>query len=476
MYVQTKAPVKLLTDAEATDVPETDVPEELRRKVLHLPNIPESDVIRHFTRLASMNFGVDNGPYPLGSCTMKYNPKYADRVASLQSFTDVHPYQDGSTVQGTLEMMYEMERKLAKIAGMDSVTLQPAAGAHGEFAAMLIVKKYHEKNGEERNEVIVPDSAHGTNPASAALAGYKVIEIPSAADGSVNMDALKAAISKRTAAFMLTNPNTLGIFDRNIKEIAKIVHGAGALMYYDGANLNAIMGVTTPGDMDFDIVHFNIHKTFASPHGGGGPGSGPVGVKNKLMPYLPSPVIRKIKDKYVLEDNGELSIGKVRAFYGNVNVILRGYAYILRMGSEGLKEATIKAVLNSNYLKELIKGVYEIPYGNLKKHEFVASASRLRKEKGIKALDVAKRMIDHGIHPPTIYFPMLVDEAMMIEPTEDCSKEDLDKMAEVLIKIANEDPKTVIGAPYNSSVSRVDETKAVKDSIFSVRYLNKKRQ
>ena len=476
MYVQTKAPVKILADAEAIKVPATDVPKELKRDTLSLPNVPESDVVRHYTRLASMNFGVDNGPYPLGSCTMKYNPKYADRVASLQSFADVHPYQDESTIQGTLEMMYDMECKLAKIAGMDSVTLHPAAGAHGEFAAMLIVKKYHEKNGEERNEVIVPDSAHGTNPASAALAGYKVIEIPSASDGSVNMDALNAAISKRTAAFMLTNPNTLGIFDKNIKEIAKIVHGAGALMYYDGANLNAIMGVTTPGDMDFDIVHFNIHKTFASPHGGGGPGSGPVGVKKELIPYLPSPVIRKIKDRYVLEDNGELSIGKVRAFYGNVNVVLRGYAYILRMGSEGLKEATVKAVLNSNYLKELIKDVYEIPYGDLKKHEFVASASNLKKEKGIKALDVAKRMIDHGIHPPTIYFPMLVDEAMMIEPTEDCSKDDLDKMAEVLIKIANEDPKIVLGAPYNSSVSRVDETKAVKDSVFSVRYLKKKRQ
>jgi glycine dehydrogenase subunit 2 len=308
------------------------------------------------------------------------------------------------------------------------------------------------------------------------MAGFKVIEIPSGEDGSVNVDALKAAVSKKTAAFMLTNPNTLGIFEPNIKEIAKIIHNAGALMYYDGANMNAIMGVTSPGAMDFDIVHFNIHKTFASPHGGGGPGSGPVGVKKELAKFLPSPVIKKTAKGFILKDNGKDSIGKVRAFYGNINVILRGYAYILRMGSEGLKEATVRAVLNSNYLKELIKDVYDIPYNDLKKHEFVASASKLKNAKGIKAMDIAKRMIDHGIHPPTVYFPMLVDEALMIEPTEDCSKEDLDRMAEVLISIAKEDPAVVLGAPYNSSVNRVDETKAAKDSIFSVRYAKKKRQ
>ena len=476
MYVQTRAPTPVITETEATKVPNTDVPKELKRKELFLPNLPESEVIRHYTRLASMNFGVDNGPYPLGSCTMKYNPKYADRVASLNTFADLHPYQDASTVQGILEMMHDMESKLAAIAGMDSVTLQPAAGAHGEFTAMLIVKAYHESRNEERDEVIVPDSAHGTNPASAALAGYKVIEIPSSPDGSVNIDALKASVSKRTAAFMLTNPNTLGIFERNIKKIAKIVHDAGALMYYDGTNLNAIMGITTPGDMDFDIVHFNIHKTFASPHGGGGPGSGPVGVKKELAAYLPSPVIKKVNGKYVLKDNGKLSIGKVRSFYGNVNVVLRGYAYILRMGSAGLKDATVRAVLNSNYLKELLKAEYEIPYGDLKKHEFVASASRLKKEKGIRAMDIAKRMIDFGVHPPTIYFPMLVEESMMFEPTEDCSKEDLDNMADVLIKIAKEDPKIVMSAPHNSSVSRVDETKAAKDAVLSTGYLRKKRQ
>jgi glycine dehydrogenase subunit 2 len=474
MFVQSRQPTKLIIGPEPTKVGDTHVPKELARETLCLPNIPESEVVRHYTRLASMNFGVDNGPYPLGSCTMKYNPKYADRLASLPKFTDMHPYQDVSTIQGILELMFNMERKLSAISGMDAVTLQPAAGAHGEHTAMLMVKAYHDSKGEKRDEVIVPDSAHGTNPASAAMAGFKVIEIPSAPDGSVDINALKAAVSSKTAAFMLTNPNTLGIFDKNIKEIAKTVHAAGALMYYDGANLNAIMGITTPGDMEFDIVHFNVHKTFAAPHGGGGPGSGPVGVKRRLAPFLPSPIIKKVQDKYVLDPGEKQSIGKVRAFYGNINVILRGYAYIVRMGSDGLKNAAVKAVLNSNYLKELIKDVYEIPYGDLKKHEFVASASKLKNEKGIKALDIAKRMIDHGIHPPTIYFPMLVDEAMMFEPTEDCSAEDLKRIADVLKAIAEEDPEVVMNAPKNSSVSRVDETKAAKDAITSVRYMNRK--
>ena len=471
MYIQTKAPVKLITITDATKVTGTDVPDELKRDVLHLPNIPESDAVRHYTRLASMNFGIDNGPYPLGSCTMKYNPKYADRIVSMAKANDIHPYQDADTVQGMLEMMYDMERKLAAITGMDAFTLQPAAGAHGEFTAMLMVKAYHESRGETRDEVVIPDSAHGTNPASAAMLGFKVIEIPSGPDGSVDIDALKATVSKRTAAFMLTNPNTLGMFEKNIKEVADAVHGSGALMYYDGANLNAIMGVTTPGKMNFDVVHVNVHKTFGAPHGGGGPGSGPIGVKKRLIPFLPSPVIRKAGEKYVMEDNGELSIGKVKAFYGNVLVVLRGYSYILRMGTEGLSDATMRAVLNSNYLKECIKDVYEVPFGDLKKHEFVASASNLKKERGIRALDIAKRMIDHGIHPPTIYFPMLVEESMMFEPTEDCSLEELDNMAAVLKEIATEDPAVVMSAPHNSSVSRVDETKAAKDAILSTRYM-----
>jgi len=476
MYVQTKAPTKLITETEATKVPDTDVPDVLKRDLLFIPNIPESDVVRHYTRLASMNFGVDNGPYPLGSCTMKYNPKYADRIASMGKASDIHPYQDAATVQGTLEMMYDMERKLASITGMDAFTLQPAAGAHGEFTAMLMVKAYHDSRGENRDEVVIPDSAHGTNPASAAMLGFKVIEIPSGPDGSVDIDALRSAVSERTAAFMLTNPNTLGMFEKNIKEVAKAVHDAGALMYYDGANLNAIMGITTPGKMDFDVVHVNVHKTFGAPHGGGGPGSGPVGVKKMLMPFLPSPLIKKDGERYSMEDNGKLSIGKVKAFYGNIAVVLRGYAYILRKGTDGLSDATVRAVLNSNYLKECIKDVYDVPYGDLKKHEFVASASKLRKEKGIKALDVAKRMIDHGIHPPTIYFPMLVEESMMFEPTEDCSLDDLNNMADVLRKIASEDPGIVLNAPYNTSVSRVDETKAAKDAILSTRYLRNRNE
>ena len=476
MYVQTKAPTKLITETEATKVPDTDVPDVLKRDLLFIPNIPESDVVRHYTRLASMNFGVDNGPYPLGSCTMKYNPKYADRIVSMGKASDIHPYQDAATVQGTLEMMYDMERKLASITGMDAFTLQPAAGAHGEFTAMLMVKAYHDSRGENRDEVVIPDSAHGTNPASAAMLGFKVIEIPSGPDGSVDIDALRSAVSERTAAFMLTNPNTLGMFEKNIKEVAKAVHDAGALMYYDGANLNAIMGITTPGKMDFDVVHVNVHKTFGAPHGGGGPGSGPVGVKKMLMPFLPSPLIKKDGERYSMEDNGKLSIGKVKAFYGNIAVVLRGYAYILRKGTDGLSDATVRAVLNSNYLKECIKDVYDVPYGDLKKHEFVASASKLRKEKGIKALDVAKRMIDHGIHPPTIYFPMLVEESMMFEPTEDCSMDDLNNMADVLRKIASEDPGIVMNAPYNTSVSRVDETKAAKDAILSTRYLRNRNE
>ena len=465
----------LMANAVPIEVGRTDVPSELKRETICLPSVPESEVIRYYTKLAAMNFGTDSGPYPLGSCTMKHNPKYADRASSIGTFANVHPRQDESTTQGMLALMYDMEQKLSAIAGMDAFTLQPAAGAHGEHTAMLMVRSYHEGNGETRDEVIVPDSAHGTNPASAAMAGYKVIEIPSASDGTVDLDALRAAVSNRTAAFMLTNPNTLGIFDGNIREMSKIVHGVGALMYYDGANLNAIMGITTPGDMGFDVVHFNIHKTFAAPHGGGGPGSGPVGVKKKLMPFLPSPVIKKNGERYELTQP-EKSIGKMRSFCGNINVVLRGYSYILRMGSEGLKNATAGAVLNSNYLKELLKDSYDIPYNDLKKHEFVASASNLKKEKGVKAMDVAKRMIDFNIHPPTVYFPMLVDEALMFEPTEDCSEEDLNRMAEVLIGIANEDPDVVINAPYTSSVTRVDETKAAKDMILSARYLREKEK
>ena len=346
-----------------------------------LPNVPERAVVKHYINLSQMNFGVDNGLYPLGSCTMKYNPKYCDPLAALPSVTSVHPYQEEETVQGSLRLIYELERALCKISGMDAVTLQPAAGAQGEFTGMLIAKAYHE-NGGTRNEVIVPDTAHGTNPSSAAMAGFNVIEIPSNSDGCVDLDALRSVLSERTAAFMITNPNTLGIFEDRIQEMARLVHESGALLYYDGANFNAILGHTSPGLMDFDIVHFNLHKTFATPHGGGGPGAGPVGVRAHLEPFLPVPRVMKMGDRYQLDYERQDSIGKVRSFYGNFAVLVRAYAYILRQGGDGLREVSQRAVLNSNYLRQRLQGVYELPYRELRKHEFVVSAKRLTDGEG----------------------------------------------------------------------------------------------
>jgi len=450
------------------------LPPGMARGCICLPELPESEVVRHFTALSCMNFGTDNGPYPLGSCTMKYNPKYADRIASLADAVDVHPYQPEGTVQGSLQILHEMEKALCAIGGVDAVTLQPAAGAHGEHTSMLIVRAFHRHHGQDRDEIIIPDSAHGTNPASAAMAGFKVIEIPSSPDGCVDLEALSSALSERTAAMMLTNPNTLGIFERRITQVAEMVHSAGALLYYDGANLNAIMGYSTPGAMDFDIVHFNVHKTFASPHGGGGPGAGPVGVKAFLEPFLPYPRVACQDGVYRLDCDRPLSIGKVSSFQGNFGVLLRGYAYILRKGGDGLKQASERAVLNSNYLKERLKGAYHIPFGDLKKHEFVASAAALKQSKGIKAMDVAKMMMDYGLHPPTVYFPMLVEEALMIEPTEDESKETLDRMADVLLAIAESDAEKASSAPSSTAASRVDETKAARDAVLSSRYRRRK--
>jgi glycine dehydrogenase subunit 2 len=476
MFRQAVFPRQLMADGEERTVTGVEglLPPGMSRSSIRLPEKSESEVVRHFTALSNMNFGTDNGPYPLGSCTMKYNPKYADRIAHLADAVDVHPYQPEGTVQGSLQIMHEMEKALCSIGGVDAVTLQPAAGAHGEHTSMLIVRAFHRHNGQERDEVIIPDSAHGTNPASAAMAGFKLIEIPSSEDGCVDLEALEAALSERTAAMMLTNPNTLGIFERQITRVAEMVHAAGALLYYDGANLNAIMGYSTPGDMDFDIVHFNVHKTFASPHGGGGPGAGPVGVKSFLEPFLPSPRVVEQDGIYSLDRERPLSIGKVSTFQGNFGVILRGYAYILRQGGDGLKRATEGAVLNSNYLKERLKAAYDIPYGDLKKHEFVASAASLKERRGIRAMDVAKMMMDHGLHPPTVYFPMLVEEALMIEPTEDESKETLDMMAEVLLRIAGSDSETAAAAPSSTTVTRVDETKAARDAILSTRYQRRK--
>ncbi len=474
MYRQARYDRKLIlergggTDFSLPAEEESPVPEEMRREELELPNVPEREVVKHYTNLSQMNFGVDNGFYPLGSCTMKYNPKYADRLASLTQVTDLHPYQPEETLQGALRLMYGLQESLAEIGGMDAVSLQPAAGAHGEFTGMLLAKAYHTHNEGSRDEVIIPDTAHGTNPASAAMAGFEVIEIPSTDDGCVDLDALESAISEDTAAFMITNPNTLGIFEHEVIEMADIVHDYGALLYYDGANLNAVMGYTNPGMMDFDIMHFNLHKTFATPHGGGGPGAGPVGVAEELTPFLPIPRIVEHNGQYSLDYDRPLSIGKVRSFYGNFAVLVRAYAYILRKGGNGLKKVTERAVLNSNYLKEKLKQEYDVPFKDLKKHEFVASAKGL-KEKGVRALDVGKAILDYGMHAPTIYFPSLVEEALMIEPTETENRETLDQYARAMICIANEDPEAIRSAPESTSSSRVDEVYAARKAYLSWR-------
>ena len=452
------------------DVYHSSIPDKLRRK--HPPNIPnleEQQVVRHFFRLSQMNYGIENGMYPLGSCTMKYNPKICEDIASWREFTDIHPYQGESTVQGTLEMLYELEAMLKEITGMDAFSFQPAAGAHGEFLGMLLVRAYHEFNGDpDRKEVIIPDTAHGTNPASAKMAGFDVIEIPSNNEGTVDLEALRKTLSDKTAALMLTNPNTLGIFETDILEIEKMVHDAGALLYYDGANLNAILGKARPGDMGFDIVHLNLHKTFATPHGGGGPGAGPVGVKEDLEKFLPVPRIKKDGKRYVLDYDKPYSIGKIRDFYGNIEVCIKAYVYLLMMG-KSLKEVAEISVLNSNYMKEKLKrsGFYELPYKDLRKHEFVVSCEKLLREKGIRALDVAKRLLDYGMHPPTIYFPLIVKEALMIEPTETETKEDIDAYVDALISIAKEDPEVVRSAPSKTPVKRVDEASAAKNPVLT---------
>lgn len=448
------------------------LPKELVRQELNMPDLPEREVVKHFVNLSQMNFGVDNGLYPLGSCTMKYNPKVCDDIVSWPSVTDIHPLQDPATIQGALRLMYELEQLLAEIGGVDAVTLQPAAGAHGEYTGIQIVRAYHESRGETRKEVILPDTAHGTNPASAAMVGYDVLDLPSK-DGCVDLDALKAAVSKDTAAFMLTNPNTLGIFEKDVVEIAGIVHDAGALLYYDGANLNAIMGKTSPGKMNFDIVHFNLHKTFAAPHGGGGPGSGPVGVNKKLEEFLPIPRIVKRGEEYGLDYDRPKSIGKVRAFFGNYAVLVRAYAYIRMLGGEGLVSVSENAVLNSNYLKELLKDDFELPFGDLRKHEFVLSGRPL-KAKGLKTMDFAKRLLDYGFHAPTVYFPLIVDEAIMIEPTETETRETLDSFAMACKAILKEDPEILRTAPHNTARRRLNEAKAARDVILSWREYEKR--
>jgi glycine dehydrogenase subunit 2 len=447
------------------------LPASLQRKtIVDIPDLDETQVMRHYFRLSQMNFGIESGIYPLGSCTMKYNPKICEEISRWEQFTLLHPYQDESTTQGTLQMMYELEQMLCEITGMDRFTLQPAAGAQGEFTGLLIARAYHEQNkGFNRDEVILPDTSHGTNPASAAMAGYKVVEIPSTKEGTVDLEMLDKVLSEKTACFMLTNPNTLGIFESDIEAIARLVHKAGALLYYDGANMNAIMGKARPGDMGFDIVHLNLHKTFSTPHGGGGPGSGPVGVKKALERFLPVPRIIKKKETYFFDYDHPDSIGKIKAAYGNVSVMLKAYIYILLMGGNGLKEASEIAVLNANYMKKKLvdSNLFDLPYKELRKHEFVLSCERLLSTKGIRALDVGKRLLDYGLHPPTVYFPLIVKEALMIEPTESESKKTLDGYIDTLLRIAQEDPALVKSAPHNTVVQRIDEIGAVKNPVLT---------
>jgi len=458
-----------LPDLDVPEAPLGEVESDLRTTALNLPEVSEVDVIRHYTSLSTRNHGVDSGFYPLGSCTMKYNPKRNERVVRLPGFANIHPLQPEATVQGAMEMMYNLQIDLAEITGMDAVSLQPAAGAQGEWTGLMMIAAYHRKRGEQRNKVIVPDSAHGTNPASVTMAGLKAVTIPSNEDGSVNLTALREAVGPDTAALMLTNPSTLGLFETQIKEIAEIVHEAGGLLYYDGANANAILGYARPGDMGFDVVHLNLHKTFSTPHGGGGPGSGPVGVKAILEPFLPKPLLKKAEDgTFFFDGNRPDSIGKVKGFYGNFGVLVRAYAYIRTMGADGLKEVSEIAVLNANYLMKKLQGSYDVPFNKTCKHEFVLSGTR-QKKLGVRTLDIAKRLLDFGVHPPTIYFPLIVEECLMIEPTETESLETLDYFVEVMLKIAREaqeSPELVTSAPHSTVVGRLDETKAARTPVL----------
>lgn len=436
----------------------------VRKSSTNLPEASELDVVRHFTRLSQKNFCVDTNFYPLGSCTMKYNPKVNDQITTWPFYSRIHPYQDASQVQGMLEIIQDLENSLSQILGMDAFSLQPAAGAHGEFAGLLMVSAYHKANGQKRTQVLVPDSAHGTNPASAALCGYEVVTVKTDVQGRVDLDELRAKVGPQTACFMLTNPNTLGIFETNIQEVTRIVHAAGGQVYYDGANMNALLGIARPGDMGFDVVHVNLHKTFAVPHGAGGPGSGPVGVKKHLEKFLPYPRLKETPKGLEWDYNRPQSIGRLRSFYGNAGAFLRSYCYIKALGAEGLKEVSVNAVLNANYLKARLAKHYTLPHQAHCMHEFVCSASK-QKAKGVRALDIGKRLLDYGLHAPTVYFPMIVEEAMMIEPTETESKDVLDKFADVMIAIAEEaekNPQAVMDAPTKTPIRRIDEVLAAR--------------
>jgi glycine dehydrogenase subunit 2 len=459
----------------AIDLPAADVPVEelsslipaafLRQEPAGLPEVSQLDLVRHFTELSNRTFGVDSGFYPLGSCTMKYNPKINEDVAAIPGLAVLHPLEDVEDTQGALKLMFNLQTMLAEIAGMDAVTLQPVAGAHGELTGLKLIRAYHRHHGENRTKVLVPDSAHGTNPATVTVCGMEAVEIKSHPDGAIDLDALRAAVGTDTAALMLTNPSTLGLFEKNICAVTEIVHAAGGLVYYDGANANAIMGVTRPGDMGFDVVHFNLHKTFSTPHGGGGPGAGPVGVKKILEPFLPIPVvIQDEQELYGFDEQRPLSIGRMHAFYGNFGVLVRAYAYIRTMGAAGLRQVSEDAVLNANYCLTRLRDVYHAPFDRFCMHECVLT-SKNQNPQGIRTLDIAKRLLDYGVHPPTIYFPLIVQEALMIEPTETESLETLDAFIAIMRKIAEEAEKTpdvIKQAPSTTVVGRLDEATAAR--------------
>lgn len=466
---------KSVKERRAWRLDELDVPEKeikikkslLRKENIGLPEVSELEVIRHFTRLSQKNFSIDTHFYPLGSCTMKYNPRLNEYVASFEGFTHIHPYQDEEDFQGALECLYDFKTTLAEITGLAYISLQPAAGAHGEFAGISIIKAYLKDKGlVHKNEMIIPDSAHGTNPASAAMAGFKVKQVKSNKDACVDIEHLKSIVNENTAGIMLTNPNTLGIFEKDIVKIAKILHEHNALLYYDGANFNALLGTVRPGDMGFDVIHLNLHKTFSTPHGGGGPGSGPIAVSEKLKDYLPKPVIEKESNKYILNYNNAKSIGKLRTAYGNFLVLIKAYAYILHLGYDGLKKASQIAILNARYLQKKLRKYYKFAYKNDCMHEFVLSVKDLKKERHITAFDIAKRLLDLGVHPSTIYFPLIVSEALMIEPTETEGKEHLDHFIEAMLQILSEignEPEKLTNAPLEGDLKRLDEAGATKN-------------
>ena len=452
-----------------------DLPDQLLRPDCPgLPEVSELDVVRHYTNVSFKNFGIEKGFYPLGSCTMKYNPKINQDIANLPGFANLHPYQPLDTVQGTLHVYYETQRMLSEISGLDTFTLNSYAGAHGELVGLMIMKAYHQSRGDEnRTKVIVPDSAHGTNPASATVAGLESVEVKSNADGTVNVNDLKKVLDDSVAGIMLTNPNTLGMFEKDILEIARLVHEAGGLLYYDGANLNPLLGMVRPGDMGFDIMHINLHKTFSTPHGGGGPGSGPVGVTKALKPFLPKPVVKKENNRYTLDGATDLTLGQISHFYGNIGVVIKAYTYLLTIGKENLSNIAKFSTLNANYIKESLKDDYLLPIKGICKHEFVFDGLK-DKSTHVTTIDVAKRLLDFDMHPPTVYFPIIIKEALMIEPPENESKQTIDKFIEVMkhiAKEAKEDPEKVKGAPYNTVVKRLDEALAARKPIVKYKDL-----